>query len=160
MSDEDFIAKTFDDLYYPGSKKKRKSPTVKTTAVAEESLWDARPYKKTLPNGREVEFFTIGALAQALGRPIITLKDWMKKGYIPLPPYRLPAKVDKIGRTQAGRRLYTRAMIEVAIKIFSDAGILNASRIEWSAQKKVTAALALEWSKIKEEEMKQINGRE
>ena len=70
---------------------------------------------KTLPNGTQVEMFTIGSLAQALNRPIITVRHWIKKGYIPASPYRLPTTTDRNGDERKGRRLYTRPMIEAVV---------------------------------------------
>ena len=96
--------------------------------------------------------FTIGALASALNRPIITIRLWMKEGYIPLSPYRLPAKPDKNGEMREGRRLYTRAMIEAAINIFAKAGVLHANRIEWAKHRGITSKLTETWEEIRQHE--------
>jgi len=90
MTDE--IDKMFSDLdsYYPGSKRKRREP--KAPEVEVDDTWESKSYKKTLPNGKDMEFYTIGALAQALGRPVITIRQWIKTGYLPPSPYRLPTK--------------------------------------------------------------------
>ena len=61
---EDFIQNIFAglDTFYPGSKRKRRENTeVQKTAV----VWDSKPVIKTLPNGTDVEMFTLGALASA-----------------------------------------------------------------------------------------------
>jgi hypothetical protein len=150
---EDFIDATFADLYYPGSKRKRREPVTK---VVEDTTWDAKGFKKTLPNGKEVDMFTIGALADALGRPIITLRKWMEEGYLPTSPYRLPAKVDKKGKVVQGRRLYTRPMIEKAVELFSKAGVLHAKRIEWSSHQKLSKEISDSWSNIQAMETETI----
>jgi len=150
---EDFIDEMFSmiDEYYPGSKRKRKSLEVKPKVVIEKT-WDARPFVKTLPNGKDVEMFTLGALADALGRPVATLRAWIASGYLPAPPYRLPDVIDKHGVARKGRRLYSRAMVESAVALFDKRGILDLTRIEWSQHQQVAHELADEWSKIRSTE--------
>lgn len=145
----DFIDQTFADMdkYYPGSKRKRREPAPPKEVVEVE--WSARPVKKTLPNGKDVEMYTIGALAAALGRPIITIRLWMKEGHLPLPPYRMATKVDKLGNERKGRRLYTRPMIEEAVSAFDRAGVLYATRIDWAAHTNLTKEIALAWETIR-----------
>ena len=153
MSD-DFIDKTFADLYYPGSKKKRREVKAEVTPAQDDEVrWDSISYKKPIGN-KEFEFFTIGALAKALHRPIITIRHWMKEGNMPLSPYRMPATVDKHGKKREGRRLYTRPMIEAAVRIFSEAKLLHVTRVDWSVNEYVTDAITKEWVRIKQEEMK------
>lgn len=146
---DDFIDQTFSDLYYPGSKRKRRE-----TKVDEEknTTWDSRPRPTTLPNGKDIDLFTIGALAEALGRPVITLKLWMDEGHLPTSPYRLPTKLDKNGKERAGRRLYSRSMIESAIAIFTKFGVLHVKRIDWVKYRKVTEQIAEAWEKSLAEE--------
>jgi DNA-binding transcriptional MerR regulator len=153
---EDFIDKSFADLdvYYPGSKRKRKPVVVKEPKVHPDLMWDAKPYKKTLPNGRDLEMFTIGALADALGRPVITIRAWLKEGYLPASPYRLPTKKNVKGEDQAGRRLYSRAMVEKVIELFSTAGLLEIKRINWSEHKQLSNKIAEAWNQIRAEENK------
>ena len=156
---EDIIDEMFSsvDEYYPGSKRKRKTLETKSeTRHIEEKTWDARPYLKPLPNGQEVEMFTLGALADALGRPIITVRTWIKEGYIPASPYRLPEMSDKNGTMRKGRRLYTRPMIEAAVEIFDKAGLLDLNRVEWSHHQKVSQELSEAWMNIRAQEM-QVN---
>ena len=102
---EDFIDKAFADLdeYYPGSKKKRKAVVKKEPEVVVSPNWDSRPTKRTLPNGTDVDMFTIGALAAALGRPIITIRSWIKEGYLPsAPPIDFPLRKTLTGKTIKG----------------------------------------------------------
>lgn len=148
---EDFIDEMFSavDTYYPGSKRKRRETEKKTKLDLEIKSWDSRPYVKTLPNGQDVEFFTLGALAEALGRPVITLRDWMKKGHLPSAPYRLPAKEDKHGIVRQGRRLYSREMIEAAVEIFDKNGLLDLNKIEWSNHQRVVTDISEAWSKLR-----------
>ena len=148
---DDFIDKTFADLdvYYPGSKRKRRE---KVEKQSDESVWDAKPFIKTLPNGKEVEMFTLGSLALALNRPVITLRAWMTEGYLPTSPYRLPSTVDKNGKEVLGRRLYTRPMIEETLRLFSKAGILTAKRIDWALHRQLVDEIVEAWDKIRASE--------
>jgi hypothetical protein len=155
---EDFIDESFAALddYYPFSKKKRKTFEVKAEPKEKES-WEERSYKKTMPNGKDMDMYTLGSLADALGRPIITIRAWMKAGYLPVSPYRLPAQVDKHGHTRQGRRLYSRAMIEAAVEVFSSAGILETSRINWVDNRHVATDIAEAWNKIRAQETNTTN---
>jgi hypothetical protein len=146
---EDFIDQTFGDLYYPNSKRKRREPVVKEV---KEVFWDSHPRPTTLPNGKEIDLFTIGALAKALDRPVVTLKLWMNEGHLPTSPYRLPTKTDKLGRERQGRRLYSRSMIESAISIFTKFGVLHVKRIDWVKYREVTEEIAKAWEQSLAEE--------
>ena len=149
---DDFIDSMFADLddFYPGSKRKRKEAPKKeeVTSIA----WDLNPTKRTLPNGKDVEMFTIGALANALNRPIITLRKWIKEGHLPSSPYRLPTTKNRYGGDHQGKRLYSRAMVEAAIELFAHAGVLTTKRIDWSKHKGLSNDLLSTWNKIRENE--------
>jgi hypothetical protein len=153
---DDFIDSTFADLdnFYPGSKRKRKPVVAKKPEVEPDSNWDSKPYRKTLPNGRDLEMFTIGALAAALGRPVISIRVWIKEGHIPAAPYRLPSTKNKNGGEHPGRRLYSRAMIEKLVELFSSAGLLHVKRIEWSLHRQLSNEIAEAWSQIRATETK------
>lgn len=148
---EDFIDKTFAELdgFYPGSKRKRREPKVEEI---KNSSWDKTPRSTLLPNGKEIDLFTIGALGEALGRPVVTLKLWINEGHLPTSPYRLPTKTDKNGKERAGRRLYSRSMIEAAIEVFTKFGVLHVKRIDWSKYHVVTEKIAEAWEKSLAEE--------
>jgi len=147
---EDFIDDLFSDVdvYYPGSKRKRKALEEKPKEKFIPKTWDSRPYFKTV-NGKEVEFFTLGALADALGRPIVTLRLWMSNGQLPTSMYRLPDVTDKNGDVRRGRRLYTRSMIKTAVDIFENHGLLSLDRIDWSEHKEVSQELSDAWSNLR-----------
>jgi len=151
---DDLINSTFADLdsYYPGSKRKRKPVTAKKPEIETDTNWDSRPVKKTLPNGRDLEMFTIGALAAAVGRPIVSIRAWIKEGYLPASPYRLPTKKDVNGKDHAGRRLYSRAMVEKLVEILDKAGLLQTKRIEWPLHRQVSLDIAEAWSQIRANE--------
>lgn len=146
---DDEIAAAFADLeYIPGSKKKRREPDPKVSQRKSvgDSDWDARPIMKTL-GGEEVEVFTISALAQALGKQIVTIRLWERKGYIPRAPYRLRSKSLK-GQKTGGNRVYTRALIESAIEEFNRRGLLGSARVEWGQHENLTNVLVQRWKDI------------
>lgn len=153
---DDFIEKAFADLdvYYPGSKQKRKEKPAPKQEVFPDLQWDSRPRTTTLPNGRDIEMFTIGAIASALGRPVITIRAWLKEGYLPAAPYRLPAKKNIHGEDHQGRRLYSRAMVEKVVELFDTAGLLYVKRIDWALHRKLSTEIAEAWSQIRADETK------
>lgn len=153
MSDE--IDAMFSDLdtYYPGSKKKRRETKPKTKRVNKDgSDWTASAVFRKLPSGELHEFYQVGALAQALGRPLVTVRYWIKEGYLPQAPYRLSDKETKNGEKMRGRRLYSRAQIEKAVELFGKAGVLDKTRIQWPNQQ-LTNAIAEAWDSIKSAEL-------
>lgn len=150
----DFIEETFGDLdkFYPGSKRKRKEPVVREVKV---TSWETNFFKKTLPNGRELQMYTLGSLAKALNRSTKVVRFWTEQGTLPLSPYRLPSKPGKNGQMYAGRRLYSKAMVEAAVEIFANAGILHLTRVEWSVHRNLSDKIAEAWDKIRAEETKE-----
>jgi hypothetical protein len=146
---QDEIEAAFADLeYVPGSKKKRRDldPKVSRRKSGESNGWDANPVIKTL-GGVETEVFTIGALALALEKTIVTIRLWERKGYIPRAPYRLRSKTLK-GEKTGGNRVYTRALIESSIDEFNRRGLLGSARVEWSQHEDLTEALVKRWKDI------------
>ena len=146
---QDEIEAAFADLeYVPGSKKKRRDldPKVSRRKSGESNGWDANPVIKTL-GGIETEVFTIGALALALEKTIVTIRLWERKGYIPRAPYRLRSKTLK-GEKTGGNRVYTRALIESSIDEFNRRGLLGSARVEWSQHEDLTEALVKRWKDI------------
>lgn len=150
MSD-DFIEDMFGELevYYPGSKRKRREPAPK---VELDTSWEKDFFEKTLPNGRQLQFYTIGSLAKALNSTIPTLRQWMQRNKLPESPYRLPSKVDKLGRETKGRRLYSKEMVEVTVELFSKAGLLGSDRINWALHQSLTSKIAEAWETIRARE--------
>jgi len=149
LRSNDEIEKAFADLeYLPGSKKKRKEPDPKVSRrkAGDSNGWDANPITKTL-GGKETEVFTIGALALALEKTIVTIRLWERKGYIPRAPYRLRSKTLK-GEKTGGNRVYTRALIESAIEEFNRRGLLGSARVEWNQHDELTDALVKRWKDI------------
>jgi hypothetical protein len=153
LRSNDEIEQAFADLeYIPGSKKKRREPDQKVSRrkSGETNGWDSNPIMKTL-GGQETEVFTIGALAQALEKQIVTVRLWERKGYIPRAPYRLRAKTLG-GKKTGGNRVYTRALIEATVDEFVKRGLIGSSRVEWGQHEDLTEALISRWKIITQTE--------
>ena len=148
---EDQVDKFFGGLddYYPGSKKKRRpvDPKAKPKKTQEEGSWDANPQVKKLPNGKTVELYSVGSLCQALGRPVVTVRLWERKGYIPRAPYRLKSMIVD-GVKKPGWRMYSKAMIEATIKSFHVRGLIGAPRVDWNRYPDLAIELAESWKTI------------
>jgi len=149
MRSEEDILKAFEGLdTVPGSRKPRRpdSPVAqkkRAQAFGESNGWDENPLIKTL-NGVETELFTVGALAQALEKQIVTIRLWERKGYIPVAPYRLRSK-QLNGQKVNGNRVYTRELIEITIEEFAARGLLGSARVEWKLLGDLTEALVARW---------------
>ena len=143
------ILKAFEGLdKVPGSKQPRRdassmSKRKRARVLGESNGWDSDPVIKTV-KGVETELFTVGALATALEKQVVTIRLWEKKGYIPLAPYRLRSKSLQ-GKKVNGNRVYTRELIEIAIEEFNRRGLLGAARVEWSQHGDLTTALVSRW---------------
>jgi hypothetical protein len=137
------------DEFYPGSKRKRRplNPEAKKPRVKEEGSWDSDPQVKKLPNGSVVELFSAGAFALALGRPLVTIRLWERKGYIPRAPYRLKSIVVKDVK-KPGWRMYSRDIVEATIKAFEARGLMEAPRIDWNRHTDLSIELMETWKKI------------
>ena len=155
---EDKVDEFFSGLddYYPGSKKKRRpvDPNVKVKKVVDEGSWDANPQIKTLPNGNVLELYSAGSLCLALGRPIVTLRLWERKGYIPRAPYRLKSIMVN-GVKKPGWRMYSRAIIEETVKCFQSRGLLEVPRIDWNKYPDLSIELMETWKQIHDQETNQ-----
>lgn len=115
----------------------KRPPAVGSPPPRERELedWDARPSVKTI-NGKDVEFFTIGQLAMALGIKPVTLRTWEQKGWVPFPPYRTrpPQWAGLPNKKQQGRRLWTRAQVAGIVRIAREEGVVGSS---WQARRRV-----------------------
>jgi hypothetical protein len=149
MRSEEEILKAFEGLdRVPGSKEKRRPSTPvadarRSKALGESNGWDANPIIKVF-QGKEVELFTVSSLALALEKEIVTIRLWERKGYIPNAPYRLRSK-NLNGKKVNGNRVYTRALIDIAIEEFSNRGLIGSARVEWGQHHGLTDALVQRW---------------
>ena len=141
------------DEYYPGSKRKRRplNPEAKRPKAKEEGSWDSNPQSKKLPNGSMVELFSAGAFALALGRPLVTVRLWERKGYIPRAPYRLKSMLVD-GVKKPGWRMYSRTMIVATLEAFEARGLIEAPRIDWNRHNDLSIELMETWKRIHDQE--------
>jgi len=152
LRSEKDILRAFEGLdKVPGSKQARRDHTENSKkrhakAMGESNGWDAEPVIKML-QGTATETFTIGALAQALEKKVVTIRLWEKHGYIPIAPYRLRAKTLNGGKV-GGNRVYTRPLIESAIEEFAARGLLGTARVEWKHHEDLTHVLVRRWKEI------------
>lgn len=153
MNDEvDKLFESLDD-YYPGSKRKRRAPdpNAKPKKVSTPGTWDSEPQVKTLPNGKVIELFSAGSLGLALNRPLVTLRLWERKGYIPRAPYRLKSMMVN-GVKKPGWRMYSRTIVEATIESFQSRGLLEAPRVDWNRHHDLSIELMEKWTKIHSQE--------
>lgn len=156
MTNTDPVDKLLQELdeYYPGSKRKRRpaDPNAKKPKkVVEEGAWDANPQVKTLPNGNVIELYSAGSFALALGRPLVTIRLWERKGYIPRAPYRLKSMIVS-GVKKPGWRMYSRAIVESTVKSFETRGLLDTPRIDWNRHTDLSIELMDSWKLIHDQE--------
>lgn len=95
----------------PGKPEEKKRP--------EPGAWDEQP-QVLVHNGKETEFFTIGALGRAMGKSPVTLREWERKGWLPKARFRT-ANITK----RKAQRLYTRPQIEGIVLIADQEGLLR-----------------------------------
>lgn len=149
MRSEEEILRAFEGLdTVPGSRQPRRSDNPKAQqkraqAFGESNGWDENPIVKTL-NGVEMELFTVGALATALQKKIVTIRLWEQKGYIPIAPYRLRSKTLN-GKKVNGNRVYTRELIEITMEEFAKRNLLGSARVEWKLLGDLTEVLTYRW---------------
>lgn len=103
---------------YPGSRHVRRGLTEEPPEEEPEVVWDERPRVYRV-RGKDREFFTISALAQALRRQAGTLRKWEEQGYLPRARYRAPGE----GKSQA--RLYTRQQIQGLVVLATEEGLMQ-----------------------------------
>jgi hypothetical protein len=110
------LPEQFSDLDYPG----RRKPINRGKAAQspERPPWDERPLYY-LVDGEKREFFVIGHLAKALGYSVQSIRLWEDKGLLPRSPYRSPRTRKPVagGRSNKGKRLWTRDQIEGILRI-------------------------------------------
>jgi hypothetical protein len=110
------------EQFYPGSTRPivRHPNRLHTKAAPSAADWDAKP-RKYVVAGVETEFYTLGNLAQALGRQSVTIRKWEREGIIPKSTYQSPGRDDD---PRGRRRLYTREQIEGIVRIAHEEGVL------------------------------------
>jgi hypothetical protein len=160
----DVIDEMFDGpALYPGSKRTRKAyekteiadaPGQALSALMDPATWGIPPVQKTI-QGKPMTLYTLGALANALQRPIITIRLWENMGRLPEAPFRAEHVAGPGGKV--GRRYYSQRSINEAQLEFYKRGVLGAPRIEWSDHEDLTEAIAFRWQKEIEDFLEEVN---
>lgn len=126
MNDE----RALDQLIFPGGVPSRTVREQRAGGVLESEApeWSHKP-KIIVANGVAHEFYYISTLAKALNRQVKTLYKWEENGWLPRSRYRTKAKLSSLpGKSEAGRRLYTRDQIEAVVKAAKETGVYELSR--------------------------------
>jgi hypothetical protein len=81
---------------------------------------DDLPSREYLIDGAPAKFYTVGALAKALGRSPVTIRSWEAKGWLPAASFRSPPpRSQQIpGKESRGARLYSRHQLEFLVDAF------------------------------------------
>jgi hypothetical protein len=120
----------FEDLEqpYPG-KRKPANREPKKTEPDDTPLWDAHP-ATYIVEGEKREFFYIGALATAIGYSVQAIRLWEGQGLMPNTPYRSPRTKAPVagGRSDKGKRLWTREQIEGILRLAKKHGVILPNR--------------------------------
>ena len=105
--------------FFPGSTTPLDIAARKKEVDDKSANWDLKPLYFTV-RGEKREFFSIGALALALGnRSTNTIRKWEQEGILPKSIFVKPSQ-DPRGR----RRMYTRGMVEGLVEIAREEGVL------------------------------------
>lgn len=134
------------DDYYPGSKIRIQPSKPKTVINRESVAWDENPTIKTI-KGQTVEFFTINALALAVGRSVDLVRKWVQHGYIPQSPFRSKGYKNRNGDEKPGSRMYTRSMVDAVVDLFTKHGVIE-GRMRWEKTPHLPREIQEEWTRI------------
>jgi hypothetical protein len=106
---------------YPGSKQPVKQYLKKEAVPPVELGPPFRQYRiRGQDKARIVNMYTVGQLAEALGRKAVTIRRWENEGVIPVAPFTAPSEFK-----QGTRRLYSEAHVLGIIDIAREEGILD-----------------------------------
>ncbi len=98
-----------DQRTYPGST----PPRNQVLDTGEESWLNRLPFHEFDVGGVTQKFYTIGALASALGKQPVTIRSWERKGWLPKAKFRTPPpRGEQLpNKTTKGRRLYSQEQV-------------------------------------------------
>lgn len=117
---------------WPGNRRPKNRKL--STAPAAEDRFNGAKSKKFLINGEEVEMFTIGGVAQALGKSTATIRAWEYRGWLPRAQFRTPKprKQQIPDKTSRGRRLYTLEQVEFLLEAAERFNINDKNVGDWN----------------------------
>ena len=118
------------DALYPGKTPPRNPEPVDSKGT---DWLDLLPFKEFLVGDEARKFYTIGALATALGKQPVTIRSWEQKGWLPQASFRTPPpKGPQIpGKATKGRRLYSQDQV-VFLATAYDKYILSPRKPNWA----------------------------
>lgn len=128
--------------FYPGSRRKRREKKADVEFIPDDWHDD---YVLKMVRGTETPLFPVGALATALGVSVPSVRRWSSQGRIPMAPYRLESNMIINGKKVAGRRYYTKAMIDAVVEVFAANGVLGSKRIEWDEYPDIPIEIHDKW---------------
>ena len=122
---------------YPGKTKPKNRPD----SVPEKHYEDpfiGVPKKVATIKGVTTDLYTIGALAQIVGRKTPTVRKWERRGWIPAPTYRTSkaSGAEVVNAEQKGYRLYSREQVEVILQALVINGLLGIRNKSWQITSK------------------------
>lgn len=117
---------------FPGKTPPKNRPSSRPQAMREDELNGARGRVYRI-KGEDVELFTVGELARAIGRQPVTVRAWESRGWIPKANFRTPAPARQQipGKAVKGRRLYTRRQVEFLAQAVSSFSLDLKTSSDW-----------------------------
>lgn len=117
---------------WPGSTPPKNRSTSPKRPKGEEELNGAKG-KVYRISGEDVEMFTVGELARALGRKPGTIRMWESRGWIPRAKFRTPAPQGPQlpNAPTKGRRLYSRSQVEFLVEAVAKFKLDDKVQNEW-----------------------------
>lgn len=95
---------------------------------------NAMPFKVYNLRGVDTQCYTIGSIANALGRSQVTIRSWEQKKWMKPPVVRTaPPAYGIAGKKVRGRRLYTRAQAEYLVAALEACYLDDPKKADWNA---------------------------
>lgn len=104
----------------------------------------SRVYKVPTEDGEEpVRLYSIGALAAATGKQVVTVRKWIRLGIIPDSAMRTEAIPGTL--KDAGRRLWTKEQIEAIVRIGVEEQVIGRTRAKKFSETNFEARIRTLW---------------
>lgn len=119
---------------YPGKKVPKNRPAFKQQKFSVDGDPLAGVPKRVLTiKGEAKDFYTIGALAQVVGRTPLAVRKWERKGWIPSPTYRSakPSGHQSVNTANKGYRLYSKEQVELIYQALEMNGLTGTRNGSW-----------------------------
>lgn len=129
VAQRDPALRSFEDLEQPYPGRRKPVNRVPPKAENDTPVWDAQPAYYVVAGERR-EFFYIGALAKAIGYSVQAIRLWEGQGLMPNTPFRSPRTKKPVagGRSDKGKRLWTREQIEGILRLAKKHNVILPSR--------------------------------